>query len=539
MADKPNYNVIGKLFIKAQFKLDSPLIIGCGENENADIDVIRDNETNPDYQTTRVPIIPASSIVGVFRSLFNKAIKKELDNWDGKTQFPELLDHFYEFFGYDENDQNALLKRFGSLKDHEKEALKKQKDLTQSAFSIEDIKLEVEEKNIAVRDGVKIDPRTNTAVNKAKYDYELVETAKPFEMVFEINKRSDVEIDYGYFKTFVGLFLQGISKGRIRFGAKSNKGFGVLKLEGTPQLAELDFSKKADLWAWLNNTPKDKEVPVQIKDLLKKHIEIFEKEFSISADFRIKNSLLIKSYPTKPEEPDAVHIKSNGKNIMPGTSVMGAVRHRAWKIINTMFDDNQIKREKFYNLFGYVETNDDYPEFPKSYYKKDENGKDVLKHPARKGRLVVNESIIENPEKSIIEQVQTRIKIDRFTGGTIAGALLQEKALWQSGKDSVLSLKMSIRDYEDWEPALLMFILKDLVTGDLPIGGEKSIGRGVLIGNAATIKWTNEPESVHLQFKDGFVAEQDQNKLTKFDPFMEQWKNVLKEKKKMEGATNE
>ena len=37
-----------------------------------------------------------------------------------------------------------------------------------------------------------------------------------------------------------------------------------------------------------------------------------------------------------------------------------------------------------------------------------------------------------------------------------------------------------------------MQVLKDLWCGDLAIGGEKNVGRGVLKGLSATIRWNNE-----------------------------------------------
>jgi len=40
--------------------------------------------------------------------------------------------------------------------------------------------------------------------------------------------------------------------------------------------------------------------------------------------------------------------------------------------------------------------------------------------------------------------------------------------------------------------SLLCFILKDLWNGDLPLGGEKSIGRGVLQGLSAKLKFKDK-----------------------------------------------
>ena len=50
-------------------------------------------------------------------------------------------------------------------------------------------------------------------------------------------------------------------------------------------------------------------------------------------------------------------------------------------------------------------------------------------------------------------------------------------------------MSLQKKDEQDWEAGLLLQLLKDLWTGDLAIGGEKNIGRGVLEGLYARISW--------------------------------------------------
>ncbi|WP_269849664.1 hypothetical protein [Methanosarcina horonobensis] len=61
--------------------------------------------------------------------------------------------------------------------------------------------------------------------------------------------------------------------------------------------------------------------------------------------------------------------------------------------------------------------------------------------------------------------------------------------LWSKGNDEALNVKIKIEKYEPWEAGLMMQVLKDLWCGDLAIGGEKNVGRGVLQGLSAAIKW--------------------------------------------------
>lgn len=61
----------------------------------------------------------------------------------------------------------------------------------------------------------------------------------------------------------------------------------------------------------------------------------------------------------------------------------------------------------------------------------------------------------------------------------------------KNGNEKVINLRMSINDYKYYEAGLLLLVLKDLWAGDLTIGGEKNVGRGVLEGMFAEIKDNN------------------------------------------------
>lgn len=129
--------------------------------------------------------------------------------------------------------------------------------------------------------------------------------------------------------------------------------------------------------------------------------------------------------------------------------------------------------------------------------------------------MVVEETEIRN----VAAELQQRIKIDRFTGGVIKGALFDSMPLWNSENGKAVQIKMSISEYKEWELGLLLLILKDLWSADLPIGGEKSIGRGVLKGVVAKIKWDSkelqlEEKNNELVFSNKELAD-DLNRICK------------------------
>ncbi|MEH1789784.1 MAG: RAMP superfamily CRISPR-associated protein [Nostoc sp.] len=210
----------------------------------------------------------------------------------------------------------------------------------------------------------------------------------------------------------------------------------------------------------------------------------------IQAIFTLASPLLIRSSQADIEKaPDDVHLKSrrNGelKPILSGTSLAGVLRHRAECIVNTLAENNQMEIYQIINqLFGFVKDKKD------NHDSIDENLK------AQASRLIVNESII----KETNDLIQTRIAIDRFTGGALHGALFQEQPIFASDKTEV-ELKIELRQPEKYEIGLLLLLLKDLWTSDLPVGSTNSIGRGRLKGKEATINWYTENYHKKWKFK--------------------------------------
>ena len=93
-------------------------------------------------------------------------------------------------------------------------------------------------------------------------------------------------------------------------------------------------------------------------------------------------------------------------------------------------------------------------------------------------------------------------------------ALFTNRALWQTVPEApVLKIHYEIADCADWEAGLALFLLKDLWTGNLPLGGEKSIGRGYLQGISAKITYKGKSYQIS---KNGFASPEDKEVLEKF-----------------------
>jgi CRISPR/Cas system CSM-associated protein Csm3 (group 7 of RAMP superfamily) len=423
-----NAKLASVIVIKGILKNVSPFVIGTGKGDIIDIEIIKDENGNP--------YIPATSFVGALRHFIERNYKE----WDKNA---------WEYFWGSETNNNKG---------------------TQSHFIVSDLRLRNDEDTnlIAVRDGVAIDDKTGIAKNQAKYDYEIVNKDLEFELKAEIKIREGFKDKKSDILKILKTIITELEAGNVYFGAFTTKGFGRFNLK---DVSVLNFDFPGDGKKYLkylkdghfqeNNLNLGELDTLPLKD---------NNDCNITADFSIKSSLIISSYTTDPEYPDKVHIKYNGKNVLTGTSLKGAIRSRAFRIVNTLCNSNQEENGDLRKLFGWADTEND------------KENKEKIKH---KSRVIINESIIENEE--VIEKEQTRIKIDRFTGGTISGALFQSKPLWHNNEN--IRIKIKIKEAQEWEVGLLLLVLKDLWNEDLPIGGEKNIGRGVLRGKKIEIAY--------------------------------------------------
>jgi hypothetical protein len=126
----------------------------------------------------------------------------------------------------------------------------------------------------------------------------------------------------------------------------------------------------------------------------------------------------------------------------------------------------------------------------------------------------------------------SRVKIDRFTGGAYESALFSEQPeIGIPDKESV-TLDLTLRNPNDAELGLLLLLLKDLWTGDLPIGGESSVGRGRLKGIKATLE--APPTPTRTQKTNWTFTADSNNVLVKEEKGMqpselEEWVNAFNE----------
>jgi CRISPR/Cas system CSM-associated protein Csm3 (group 7 of RAMP superfamily) len=351
---------------------------------------------------------------------------------------------------------------------------------------------------VELRDGVKLDPRTRTAEDKKKYDLEILSAGARFRLNFELLLDDDGNKNTQR-KQALAVALDALKRGEIHLGARKRRGFGRCRVEQWTVTA-YDLKQKDGLLAWLLadypssdhpqwnfegqprvsngpdiaallkvDSPKD-GAQQNAKDCVPQDRREW---FEIEADFKLDGSLLIRSgFGEQDQGPDYVHLHTRSgageerRPTLPGTSLAGALRARSLRIANTL--TGATYKEKAPDLINQM------------------FGPEEIRGPAdaRASRVIVNEQLITGGQSF----VQTRISIDRFTGGTMVGALLEEAPQFGGQIKLKLQLLLVPNDQAEAEIGLLLLVLKDLWLGDLPLGGESSVGRGRLQGQQATLR---------------------------------------------------
>lgn len=433
--------VVERVVITGQLILETPAHFGNGDSGSfTDISLSRD-------PLSGAPLLTGTSIAGALRNYLreHEVGFGVVEGQDGKL-FAEQL------FGFSDMYQT-------------------QKASVQSWLMIDDaLGIQV---GVELRDGVTINPKTRTAEDKKKYDVELLAAGTTFPLRFELWLTSTAQKDMWLAALITA--LKGLGDGEIGLGSRKRRGYGQCRVEQwrTRRYSMTDANAQG-LLDWLNNV--DNGVSGLPSDELGKG-QRMQNELKITATFALESSLLIRSGTGQGNAPDMVHLRSRRgkeeKPIVPGTSLGGVIRGRALRIANKIHDANM-----------------GIPLVDAMFGRRIESVKDI---PSGSKFLVKETEIVGGT----FNLVQNRVKIDRFTGGAYPSGLFSQAPVWSDKqKGATVKIVMSLRRLSDEsrdefeaQAGLLLLVLKDLWSGDLPLGGESSVGRGRLQGVSATIQY--------------------------------------------------
>ena len=402
-------SIIGRYTLTGTVKLTSPLIIRAGVSN----DIL--NDTVDDIVVTYhdgQPFIPGTSLAGVLCQALQGLVP------------------------------DAELVLFGSIDDKG----------TQSALQINDIPLE--DTNIVVRDGIRIDDVRGVTVDGAKYDFEVIESGATGQLRIDCVIRRCHEQQGEKMEKALAALANALQHG-IAIGARTVNGFGRVACKDIA-LEHYDFTKPDHVKAWL--TGKSGASVAIPKQAL-----VADRDLVINMDAYLEDTVLIKSIFEEAWEDKSVAL------FVPGTSVKGVLRHQCGRILQALGSNGELVN----TLFGY--SNDD--------------DKD-----SRKGRVMVDEIYFD---KQFNQEEQPRIRVDRFTGGAMNGALFQDHPMRNTKGDAVtFPLRMTVKNCNDAEAGLVMLLVKDLMTGQVTLGANRTIGYGRVQAKSVTVQYHGESYTI-------------------------------------------
>ncbi len=428
-------HIIERIIIEGDFVLQTPAHFGNGDGDSSVMELLTDS-ADPSRA-----MLPGASIAGALRAYLWSREVGEVD--------PETLQA--------QNYRHTLtVSLLGGLR--------ADNDGGQSRLIVDDASGDGVGR--IERDGVGINPMSRTAAEDMLYRVQLWSAGTRFTLRFELLIYAGDDRDG--LRRALAVALSGLNDGAITLGARKRRGYGRGAVEAW-RVLRFDLSTIEGVMAWLQTgnvslstiaAPVDLLAALNTDDNFARTTQWFE----IDACFTLNGSLLIRSFDAA--YTDMRHLHSGGRPVLSGTSLTGALRARAGKILRTIHAQDSTRQDKLMeDIFG-------------SPPRKKED-----KTPLKGGKLTVEEHVIETQAP---DRVQSRVSIDRFTGGALDTALFTQQPVFESDAKGV-RVKLRLRNPSEAEIGLLLLLLKDLWTGDLPLGGEQSVGRGRLRGESATL----------------------------------------------------
>ena len=415
-------NMMKKKYCKIRFVLVSPLAVSSGENQTTDRDIIKDSIGNP--------YIPGTSIAGVVREALLLS---------GKS-----MEDLEQYFGF-----VTINTKSGGNAD----------DSKGSKVIFYDALLDGTQSYISIRDSVALD-EYKTAKKGAKFDMEVVEPGLTFTTFVEQSFES--ESDRDYVDEIATLFAKG-----LHFGGKTSRGYGLVKAKEIKK-KEFVFSKDdADTvkkWiAWLGQDEGNRWDGVSPETIPEKSNPNSVTDWSLVIGLKQVGGISIRRYTTAISDDEnkrldmeqlTSHEFVDGKEVIlpviPGTSWAGSFLHRMKEL--------GLSEKEILEIFGNADEKD-----------------------KARSQITFGESRIDGAK----EKVLSRNSIDRFSGGTVDGALFTEKTYYNGTTELVISWKGRFKEgntrssMDENARKALAAALVDLHIGLLSVGGETSIGRGL------------------------------------------------------------
>jgi CRISPR-associated RAMP protein (TIGR02581 family) len=351
----------------------------------------------------------------------------------------------------------------------------------------------------AVSVGIAVDRKTRTASDKKLFYQEYVPEGITFKFElsgndYEVTDKENLKGDEVLLKLLT--FLEGFNHltNPVCVGAETvglDKSWGRL----TWKLGEVKRTNTESLKTWFESNDLNAEIPfelVETKDWKIDTPNTNNQSLAMSLSLEFLDDFLVNDpskTKTKEEQKDADNKKPNhsplrnkdGNPILPKSSIKGAIRSQAEKILRTMaisqnenLTDEQLKKVACYP--------DDMQNACQPIKKADEVkglclacqlfGASGWKSPV---------SFTDFTATSFQERRREFVAIDRFTGGVSGSGKFNAEVAHRpllSGKISIYFERLEKCEAKDWAIGLLALTFRDLIEGDIRLGFGRAKGFG-------------------------------------------------------------
>ena len=323
--------------------------------------------------------------------------------------------------------------------------------------------------DLPIRQHVRIGEK-GTAEDGGKFDNEVVLRGTRF--VFEMELCSDTNDE----PTFSAA-LEKLRGSSFRIGSGTRCGLGKVKVVSLKHRV-LNLSCREDLDVYLRKSSRladdfdgtEGETSVVTDTAwVKYELDLTPLDFfsfgSGHGDDDVDDVPVTESVVTWKDGKPSVE---TGLTLIPATSVKGALAHR------TAYNYNKLCG--FFVGNSEAKSGGDNPAVAAIFGKA---GDGASADGISRGNILLSD--IHAPK--VKDKVLNHVKIDRFTGGTIPGALFSEKVLYGRGQEYKLEILVATDALKDGNVRTAFEkSLKDLCDGLLPLGGGVNKGHGIFTG---------------------------------------------------------
>ncbi|MBD2847063.1 hypothetical protein IDH44_17840 [Paenibacillus sp. IB182496] len=307
------------------------------------------------------------------------------------------------------------------------------------------------------REGTAIDAHTGAALDKQKYKLEYLPVGTELSFTIEFEDQN--------FESFIQIWKNGIKSGALQFGGKKSNGFGcfeLLKLER--QVWAFQCAEDVDAYLFEGSNDHSESLSTE-RDEGELHAQM---SFTLSGKFPygVYQAFALSESEHSIEGTLTGLLKEGGTYVIPATSIRGLLRQQVYKLLIRMTDSTELADKKCAEMFG----------------SKDGRGKFSFEDVKLSE---VKRVVVERPEKEK-DAEPTYVKIDRLTGSAFKGALKRQREIQA---EAVIEIGLDAIDESHRRYVFpIVYALRLLGSGQLPIGGRTGIGLGQFYANHTVMK---------------------------------------------------